>query len=105
MWVSCVYSASGLGYPGGNADDMYNQRCKSSNLSELKPGMTVAVSSHSHTKAGRRYGHIGIYVGNGIIRDNVGCGYVRTISLNEWLDHYSTTVTPCWGWIWGKALA
>lgn len=103
MWVSQVYSASGLGYPGGNACDMYNQWCVSSNLSELKPGMIVAVSSHAHTTAGRIYGHIGIYVGNGTIRDNVG--YVRTIGLNEWINYYSTTVTVRWGWIWGKALS
>lgn len=103
MWVSQVYSASGLGYPGGNACDMYNQWCVSANLSDLKPGMIVAVSSHAHTTAGRIYGHIGIYVGNGTIRDNVG--YVRTMSLNEWIDYYSTTVTVRWGWIWGKALS
>ena len=96
MWVSQVYSAAGLGYPGGNANNMYWNYCTSSNKGDLQPGMIVAVSTHPHTSAGRTYGHVGIYVGNGTVMDNVG--YIRTIGLDSWISYYGVTVTPRWGW-------
>ena len=102
MWVSMVFNNAGFGYAGGNANDMYNAWTTSSNRADLKPGMSVAVSTHSHTSAGRIYGHIGIYIGNGIMMDNIG--YIRTISVNEWVNFYSTTVTPRWGWLMGIVL-
>ena len=103
MWVSQVFSNAGYGYASGNACDMYNSWCTSSNRGDLKPGMIVAVSSHAHTSAGRIYGHIGIYVGGGVMMDNVG--YIRTINVNEWISYYGTTVTPRWGWLMGIKLA
>ncbi len=103
MWVSMVFSNAGYPYAGGNANDMYNAWTTSSNRADLKPGMIVAVSTHSHTSAGRIYGHIGIYIGGGMMMDNIG--YIRTISVNEWIRFYSTTVTPRWGWLMGIALA
>ena len=103
MWVSMVFSNAGYAYAGGNANDMYNWWTTSSNRADLKPGMIVAVSTHSHTSAGRIYGHIGIYIGNGMMMDNIG--YIRTISVNEWINFYSTTVTPRWGWLMGIELA
>ncbi|MDD3485089.1 MAG: hypothetical protein PHI26_00355 [Atopobiaceae bacterium] len=102
MWVSQVFAAAGYGYYGGNACDMYANWCTSSNKSNLKVGMIVAVSTHSHTSAGRTYGHIGIYIGNDTMMDNVG--YVRTINVNDWISYYNTTVTPRWGWIGGVSL-
>ena len=103
MWVSMVFSNAGFAYAGGNANDMYNWWTTSSNRADLKPGMIVAVSTHSHTSAGRIYGHIGIYIGGGMMMDNIG--YIRTISVNEWIRYYSTTVTPRWGWLMGIELA
>ena len=103
MWVSMVFSNAGFSYAGGNANDMYNAWTTSSNRADLKPGMIVAVSTHSHTSAGRIYGHIGIYIGDGIMMDNIG--YIRTISVNEWVNFYSTTVTPRWGWLMGIVLS
>lgn len=103
MWVSQVFSAAGLGYPYGNANDMYNYWCHSSNQSQIKPGMIVAVSSHPHTMAGRIYGHVGIYVGGGMVMDNIG--YIRTIPLSQWISYYGGIVTPRWGWVFGKALS
>ncbi len=103
MWVSQVFSNAGFGYASGNANDMYNSYCHSSDKSAIKPGMIVAVSTHAHTTAGRIYGHIGIYIGGGMMMDNVG--YIRTISLDSWISYYSTTVTPRWGWLMGIALA
>lgn len=96
MWVSQVYNAAGLGYPGGNANNMYWNYCTSSDKSAIEPGMIVAVSTHPHSSAGRIYGHVGIYIGNGKMMDNIG--YIRTISLDSWISYYGDLVTPRWGW-------
>ena len=96
-WVSMVYEAAGYGYPGGNANDMFYNWCTSDDRNDLEPGMIVAVPSHPHTSAGQTYGHVAIYMGNGMVRDNIG--YIRDISLDEWLDYYGATYTPKWGWI------
>ena len=58
--------------------------------------MIIAVPSHMHTYLGGIYGHVCIYVGNDTVIDNVG--YVRTMPLIEWLDYYTTTHSPKWGW-------
>lgn len=100
-WVTNVFSNAGIGYWGGDACDQYRRFCKSSNLSQLKVGMIVAVSTHGHTQAGSIYGHVGIYVGNGLIMDNVGS--IRTMSVHEWISYYSDRVAAKWGWF-GKSL-
>ncbi len=96
MWVSQVFARAGLGHPEGNACDMFWNWCDRSDLRELKVGMIVAVPSHTHTYMGGIYGHVCIYIGGGMIMDNVG--YVRTMSLNDWLSYYTTTYSPKWGW-------
>lgn len=96
-WVSRVYAAAGLGSHPGNADDMYARYCTSSNLSDLKVGMIIAVSTHNHDYAGRIYGHVGIYIGDGIVMHNVGS--ISQQSLNSWISYYGTTVPPRWGWL------
>ena len=103
MWVSQVFARAGYRYVGGNANDMYNAYCTSSNKANLKVGMVVAVSTHPHTSAGRTYGHIGIYVGDNTVMDNVG--YIRSINVDEWIAYYGSTVTPRWGWLGGIVLA
>ena len=103
MWVSQVFARAGYRYVGGNANDMYNAYCTSSNKADLKVGMVIAVSTHSHSSAGRTYGHIGIYVGDNTVMDNIG--YIRSINVDEWIAYYGTTVTPCWGWLGGIVLA
>ena len=81
---------AGYGFVSGNANDMYAEFCFSSNRAELKPGMAVAVSTHPHSSAGRIYGHIGMYVGNNTVMDNIG--YIRTTTLDEWCSYYGETV-------------
>lgn len=103
MWVSRVFASAGFGYVGGNANDMYNRYCTSSDRGALKPGMIIASPSHPHTSAGRIYGHVGVYVGNGTVMDNVG--YIRSIGIDEWISYYGATIRPRWGWIGGWALA
>ena len=96
MWVSQVYSRAGLGYPGGNANNMYWNFCTSSNKADLQPGMIIAVSTWTGTAAGRVYGHVGIYIGGGMVMHNVGS--IQTMSVDAWIGTYGTTVTPRWGW-------
>lgn len=97
-WVENVYRRAGFGYFQGDACDLYNWYCHSSDVAQLKVGMIVAVSSHSHTPMGRLYGHVGVYIGDGYLRDSA-YGTVREFTMREWLDYYGTTVTPKWGWL------
>ncbi len=87
----------------GNANDMYNAWCTSSSKANLRVGMLIAVSTHSHTSAGRIYGHIGIYIGDNRVMHNVG--NIETQDLDYWISFYGTTVTPRWGWANGINLA
>lgn len=102
MWVSRVFADAGYGYEEGDACDMFWKRCYESDLNNLLVGMIVAVPSHPHTSAGYRWGHIGIYIGNGLVMDNVG--QIRTISLSSWLSYYGATYQPKWGWCRGEVL-
>ncbi|HEL0211957.1 membrane protein [Streptococcus equi subsp. zooepidemicus Sz16] len=84
MWVSQVYQNAGLGYIGGNANDMYRNYTFTSDRSKLKVGMLVAVeSSSSGSTAGLTYGHVGIYIGDGKVIDNIG--YIRVTTLDDWI--------------------
>lgn len=96
-WVSEVFYPVLGSYPNGDACDMFWNWCHSRDISQLKVGMIVAVPAHTHTNAGARWGHIAIYVGNGMVMDNIG--YIRTTSLAWWLNYYHTTATPQWGWV------
>lgn len=96
-WVSEVFYPVLGSYPNGDACDMFWNWCHSRDISQLKVGMIVAVPTHTHTNAGARWGHIAIYVGNGMVMDNIG--YIRTTSLAWWLNYYHTTATPRWGWV------
>ena len=95
-WVSQVFEY--CGYPHLNLDacDMANDFCTISDLSKLKPGMLIAVKTHSHTWAGSIWGHVCIYIGDGKVMDNAGV--IRIIDLEAWLYWYGDTVTPKWGW-------
>lgn len=84
MWVSQVYQNAGLGYIGGNANDMYRNYTFTSDRSKLKVGMLVAVeSSSSGSTAGLTYGHVGIYIGEGKVIDNIG--HIRVTTLDDWI--------------------
>lgn len=102
-WVSYVMRNAGFGRVAGNANDMYNAWCTSSSKANLQVGMIVAVSTHSHTYAGRIYGHVGIYIGDNKIMENIGP--INTQGIDTWISYYGTTVTPRWGWANGINLA
>ena len=101
-WVSEVIERiTGTRYYG-DADDMFYEWCNSRDFRKLVPGMAIAVPTHGHTYLGGIYGHICIYIGGNQIMDNVG--YIRTMSLGEWLAWYGDRREPQWGWIGGKAI-
>lgn len=102
-WVSDVFEAAGMGYPGGNARDYYWWWCTSSDLSELRPGMVVAVSTYPTSGLGATYGHVGIYVGGGMVAENVGT--IQRTPIETWIGWYSGSVTPRWGWVYGTDLS
>ncbi|MCK4041900.1 CHAP domain-containing protein [Streptococcus suis] len=84
MWVSQVYQNAGLGYIGGNACDMYRNYTFTSDKSKLKVGMLVAVeSSSSGGSLGATYGHVGIYIGDGKVMDNIG--HIRVTTIDDWI--------------------
>ena len=64
--------------------------------------MIVAVSRHPLTSAGSVYGHVGVYVGDGIMLDSLG--YVRAIEVGEWVSTYNGLVAAKWGWYGGRKL-
>ena len=101
-WVTNVFANAGIGTFWGNADDMYYAWCGTS-TANIQPGMIVAVNSSPSSYAGRIYGHIGIYLGNGTVMDNVG--YVRTTTLSYWVSYYSALATPLCGWLGGVVLS
>lgn len=103
-WVTNVFRNAGVGYFGGNACDMFNAWCYSSDRSALQVGMIVADSSHSGTGApGLIYGHVGIYVGRGIVMSNEGA--ITSKSLDSFISFYGTGSGVRWGWLGGIALS
>lgn len=103
-WVTNVFRNAGVGYFGGNACDMFNAWCYSSDRSALQVGMIVADSSHSGTGApGLIYGHVGIYVGGGIVMSNEGA--ITSKSLDSFISFYGTGSGVRWGWLGGIALS
>ena len=103
-WVTNVFRNAGVGYFGGNACDMFNAWCYSSNRSALQVGMIVADSSHSGTGTpGLLYGHVGIYVGGGIVMSNEGA--ITSKSLDSFISFYGTGSGVRWGWLGGIALS
>ena len=95
-WVNYVYVNAGYHHPNGNARDLYQKYCKYSDLDRLEPGMIIAVPSHTRSEIGKRYGHVAVYMGNGMVRHNTN--KLETVSLESWLAYYETTYKARFGW-------
>lgn len=97
MWVSSAYENAGLGYIGGNANDMYRSFANNHDRSQLKVGMVVAVErSSSGNIDGWKYGHVGIYIGDGKVMHNSLS--VETISLDDWISLFGQYSPVGWGY-------
>jgi len=97
-WVNDVYEAA-----GANTERKDCAYCSgyyfgvSTNFDNIPIG--AAVYGESSTDAGKIYGHVGIYIGDGKVADNIG--YVRITTLENWLDEYPN---GCWGWTSGTPI-
>lgn len=100
-WVSGVYEYALGYYPGGNAIDYWRSWSSSGSRDSgnIPPGAAVV-----GTGSGTVYGHVGIYVGNGQVAENIG-GY-RVVSLERWISWQSSKPSKIsgekgWiGWVW-----
>lgn len=54
----------------------------------------IQVGAAVYGTASQQYGHVGIYIGNGLVIHNLS-GYVKTESLESWVKSYNG---KCWGW-------
>ena len=95
-WIAQIYERAGFRNVHTDACDYYWDYCKYTDYSQLKVGMVIAVPSHAHTYMGSIYGHVCLYIGNNQVMDNVG--QIRTLDMAYWLDYYSTSYKPKWGW-------
>jgi hypothetical protein len=101
-WVTECFQYAGLDAAGGNANDLYYAYCKSSDLSEAKPGMIIATASTGYGGWGDIYGHIGIITDKGTVRHNVG--YVAEEPLQSFVSRFGRICPVKWGWMCDVAL-
>lgn len=99
-WVSNVYENAGLPRPGRNACCQYLSFCTSTDRSQLKVGMVIGVqrspTSNSNWCGGHLgYGHVGIYIGDGKVMENVG--HIATTDLDSWIAYNGQLSQPRWG--------
>ncbi len=97
-WVEQVFSRLGLGVVLGDARTIYQSYCHYTTTEDLLVGMVVAVPAQPFSAQGMAHGHVGLYVGDGMIMDAVGAG-VRTVPLELWLSTYGLIAEPRWGWL------
>ena len=103
-WVSNVFSNAGVGTFYGNACDMYYSWCYSTDQSAIEPGMIIAVPTLGGSAAALIYGHVGIYLGGGMVRHCLS-GVVMSQSLSSWISQLGALSTPRWGWLGGVVLS
>ena len=93
-WVADVYQAvtgsRGSAHCALCAADMW---AVSNDFSQIPVGATVYGYSSS------KYGHVGIYIGNGMVAHNIG--EIKIQSLESWIKTYKGFA---WGWENGKGL-
>lgn len=58
--------------------------------------MMIAVPTHHATDMGKIYGHVGIYIGDGKVRHNIG--QVVTDDLDKWISYYGSDAEVRWGY-------
>lgn len=102
-WVALVFSRFGIGTVLAHAFELCDGYCSLTDTADLKVGMIVAVAHHPLDASGLRYGHVGIYVGDRLVRDCVDTG-TRTVPLELWLSAYGVMEEPRWGWLGSIAL-
>ena len=97
-WVTGVYKAAGARViPYGDAIDMWNtyKSTGSTSQNNIPPGAIVCGSGSGYM--GSIYGHVGIYIGNGLVANNVG--HFSIESLAQWSSWQTATCQGHRGWI------
>lgn len=97
-WVTGVYQAAGAQtIPWGNAIDMWNtyKGTGSVSMENIPPGAIVCGSGSGYM--GSLYGHVGIYIGNGMVANNVGHHSIET--LEDWCSWQTADCQGHVGWI------
>ena len=94
-WVRLVYVNAGLeNAQYGSAYEAYQHCCVSEDMNNIPVGAAV------YGTGVRWAGHVGIYIGNGMVMDNVG--QIKTQTLEEWLSWQHNTLDGKTGWLgWG----
>lgn len=103
-WVSDIYSRAfgyrpaftGCSYHPGqnNACDMW---ATFSGRGDLEVGMIIAVQHTGTSGDGYEYGHVGIYVGGGMVVHRTA-GRVQQESVEDWISEFDTYNQVRWGW-------
>lgn len=102
-WIEEAYARLGYGVVTGHAFELCRSYCSRTDLALLKVGMIVGVEHHPYTANGLTYGHVGLYIGDNMVRDCADGG-LRTAPLEAWLSVYGVMDDPRWGWLGGLAL-
>lgn len=98
QWVTGVYIAAGINPPPyGDAIDMWNhyKHTGSTDMNNIPPGAIVCGSGAGYM--GSIFGHVGIYVGNGLVAHNVGRHVVEPLS--DWCAWQTANCQGHVGWI------
>lgn len=98
QWVTGVYIAAGINPPPyGNAIDMWNhyKHTGSTDMNNIPPGAIVCGSGAGYM--GSMYGHVGIYVGNGLVAHNLGRHVIEPLS--DWSTWQTANCQGHVGWI------
>ena len=103
-WVERAFSRLGMGYVSGDARDLYERFCHLTGTGDLMVGMIVAVGRAPYSADGWDHGHVGLYMGDGVVAECAG-GRMRDVPLALWLSAYGVASEPRWGWIGAMALA
>ena len=103
-WVERVFSRLGTGLVAGDARELYEGFCSRTDTRELLVGMICAVGRHPFGASGWDHGHVGIYVGDGMVMDCAD-GRVRSVPLALWLSAYGVASEPRWGGLGAISLA
>ncbi|MBQ9031983.1 MAG: C40 family peptidase [Parasporobacterium sp.] len=96
QWVMNVINGTGLSRIGGNACDLWQEYCYSTDYTDLDVGMLIAVRSSAASELGEVYGHVGIYIGGGKVMDCTG--QVCVTGLEDWIGKYDRLGTAAWGY-------
>lgn len=88
-WVTDVYEAAGYNPVKADANQLLNGLEYSEDMSTIQPG--EAIVSEWGTGSLASCGHCGIYIGNGMIRENIGS--IVVTPLTQWVQTYGR------GWV------